>query len=496
MAEVNIDAWAAFAKKTKENAQNNSKSNSGSNSNYQHDYEEVQWAGLEKQEYRIVRLLGNPPESLTPGFKVGPTDAHEIFFSEVKDDQGKKMQLKLPIPGDIPDKDHIMWKIIRKVKELAYDSNHKKYNKWEKQFPDIFNRVAHGGWDPVKDFNQYKYSKGWSGQKVVIINCIDRENMAWHRENKHTMLLSREVSTSISNQDGSTLYWPSTGVPSYGFVDQIGGIVENYHNWEDYDLGIKRTGVKTQPYQVCNATAFKNGGLKEIPADKMQFISVDPLTEEERSWKRYDIEKLFAPSSYSKIEKRLGGTIKAIDAAFGTHFYDDIKALADKEAAELAALREQQNAAENSVLPSSDNPALSDDAVFGVAPEAQPAYTTIDTSTPIAPQPTAAQVAPAAPVMQTRAAPTIRPTAAAVTAAVENLTPEKISKLAGWSYLSDEQKAQIDDVCLDTAGKITEIKYKNLKPGEAPVGCPKCGLGGLMSHSHCVACGMDFNAAN
>lgn len=492
MAEVNNDAWAAFASKVKQNQADANNRGSG-NSNYSNDYEDVQWAGLEKQQFRIVRLLGNPPESMTPGFKAGPKDAHEIFFSEIKDDQGKKMQLKLPVPGDIPDKDHIMWKIIRKVKEVAYDANHNKYNKYEKQFPDVFNRVAHGGWDPVKDYNNYKFSKGWAGQKVVIINCIDRENMAWHREHKHTMLLSREVSTSVNNQDGSTMYWPSTGVPSFGFLDQIAGITENYQSWEGYDLGIKRTGVKTQPYMICNATAYKNGGLKDIPANKLELVSTLPLTEEEASWERYDIEKLYSPTSYSKIEKRLGGTLKAIDAAFGTRYYDEIKELADKEAAEAAALREQREAAAASAAPAPEVSAISDDAIYGApvtpAPAApvQPAAQTV-LETPITPAPGAT------PAMQTRTAPTIRPTGAAVTAAVENLTPEKIALLKGWDFLDAEQKAQIDDVVVDTAGKLIEIKYKNLKPGENPVGCPSCSLGGLMSHTHCVACGLDFNA--
>lgn len=477
MAEVNTDAWAAFAAKVKKDQDDANRRNSG-NSNYSFDYEDVQWAGLEKQQYRIIRVVGNPPESMTPGFKAGPTDAREIFFSEIKDDQGKKMQLKLPVPGDIPEKDHIMWKIIRKVKETAYDANHNKYNKYEKQFPEIFNKIAHGGWDPVKDFNNYKYSKGWSGQKVVLMNCIDREDMAWHREHKHTKILSREVSTSIG-QDGTTMYWPSTGVPSFGFLDQIAGITESYGSWENYDLGIKRTGVKTQPYQICNATAYKIGGLKEIPADTLALASVEPLTEEEKSWERYDLSQLFGVTSYKKIEIRLGGTLKAIDAAFGTSYYDDIKALADKETAEAAAMREQQNTANANTAPVDTG--ITDDAIYGApAPAAAPVSTPV--SAPVE-----------TPAMQTRAAPTIRPTGAAVTAAVENLTPDKIALLKGWDFLTADQKAQIDDVVTE-AGKIIEIKYKNLKPGEAPVGCPSCNLGGLMSHTHCVACGLDFNA--
>ena len=465
--EKSQDAFAAFAKAVQ--AQQDERSNHGNGNFTPTDYEDVKWTGLTQNTFRIIRILGNPPESLTPGFKAGNFDAKELYFTEVKDDAGKKMQLKLPVPGDLADKDHIMWKIIRKVMEVKYVDKKRVY-KNETDHPDVFNKVAHGGYDPVKDVNQFKYSRGWGGQKVVVMNVIDRENIQWHKEHKHTMLLSRNINTSVGS-DGETIEWPAIGVPSYGFVDNLASIIVNYGPWENYDLGIKRTGQKTSPYQIVNASAFVKGGLKDIPDSISKFVSFDPLTDEEKSWERYDLNKLFSPTSYSKLEKRLGGTIKQIDGIFGTTYFDEIHSLAAKEAEEMKARMEQEKAAEDAAKPV-DNSDIDD--IYGApAANAAPAAQRVTESAPAAtPVRRSAVSAPAATI-----------------ASSEKLTPEKLSALKGWDFLTDEQKNQVEDVELDDSGKVVNIKYNT---PESVVACNECGAPGLMSHTHCIACGVKF----
>ena len=98
MADYSVaggDAFAAFVKKSEEEeAKNAAKQNGKGNGSF--TYETQQWVGLEQGQAHILRLVGNPPESLTPGFKAGPYDAHEIFFETIKDDNGDRMQLRLP----------------------------------------------------------------------------------------------------------------------------------------------------------------------------------------------------------------------------------------------------------------------------------------------------------------------------------------------------------------------------------------------------------------
>lgn len=460
---VNSNAFDAFAKRAQEDTdRRNNRSSYSSNDN--NDYEKIKWVGLKPNAWSIVRLVGNPPEALTPGFKAQPTDAAEIFVSDIKDDNGKRMQLRLPIPGDLADKDHVMWKIIRKVMETTYVDKKRVY-KYEQDAnaKDVFNIVAHGGWDPAKDYNQFKFSKGWQGQRVCIVNVIDRSDMAWHKENKMTKLLSRNVSESVT-ESGETKYWPAIGVPSFGFVNNVGGIVSNYGDWNNYDIGIKRTGQMTNPYSIVNASAFKLGGLKEIPDDMLAFVSTEPLTDEEKSWKRVEIGKLYAPTSYTKLKNSLGRTIKAIDNVFGTKYYDDIaEGAAKEEEARKAAAVETANAKQEEA--ETDNSDL--DQVFGVSPT----------------QPEPTPVRESAPVRQSAE------TAASI-ATTEKLSPEKLGVLKGYQYLTDEQKNQIADVELDSDGKITNIKYNT---DEQVVACPHCAIPGLMAHTHCLACGIKFD---
>lgn len=451
------DAFSSFARKVREDQEK--RNNFGNFSKSSQSYEEIAWVGLKPGHWQILRFIGNPPESLTPGYKASITDAVELHISDVKNDMGKRMQLKLPVRGDLPEKDFIIWRIIDKVMETTYE-NKKRVYKWENDpnTKEVFNYVAHGGWNPATETNQYKFSKGWAGQKVCVVNVIDREDMEWHKANKHTKLLSRNISESV-NAEGKTTYYPSIGVPSFGFVDILGGIVANYGNWSSYDIGIKRTGAKQNPYTIANATAYKNGGLKDIPENELKFVSTEPLTEEEKSWTKYEIGKIYKPTSYRKLLSNLGNKIKTIDGVFNTRFYDELNDLAKKEAEEMKALNE---AAELNKEP--DNSDL--DAIYGA--------------------PASSANASAAESMPTR------PTAASVDtiAANERLSPEKLSVLKGYQYLTDEQKNQIEDVILDSDGNIADIKYNT---EEQVVACPSCKVPGLMAHTHCLACGMKFD---
>ena len=89
------------------------------------EYEEVKWVGLEETQPKILRIVGAPPSSMTGGRPTQPTDAQEIWFSTIKDDSGKRMQLKLPPKGEDLQHSHIMWRIINAVKEVEWIKNPK-----------------------------------------------------------------------------------------------------------------------------------------------------------------------------------------------------------------------------------------------------------------------------------------------------------------------------------------------------------------------------------
>lgn len=466
-----MDAFEAFSNQTQALAEAEANRSSSSGNNNQITYEDQKWVGLEQGKYHIMRIVGNPPESMTPGFKAADTDAHEIYYSEIKADDGKKFQLRLPVRGDLPEKDHLMWRIIDKVLTVTWVNKVKSY-KYQDKFPDIFNKVKFGGWDSSNptEAKNHQYSKGWTGQKIVLMNVIDREDK-WCAENKHTKLLARQITTK-QYPDGTVAEFVSKGIPSYGFLNKLGGLVANYKTWENYDIGVKRTGIKTEPYQIINATAFVNGKIPEIPQDKIPLVNLNPLTDEERAYERYNIAKLFGPVTYAKIDAKLGASIKLIDACLGTNFYNELQSLKAEEAAKWEAEKTEKEADSAQVAKPAAVTASIMDPVYGIGnksvnPVAPAAQAPISEAAP-APAPAARRtVAPAAPAIDT-------------------------SLLKGYDYLTPEQKAEIVSVTKKADGAL-DIVYRSADGSPVTtVPCPICGAAGLMSHHHCVACGTEF----
>lgn len=470
-----MDAFEAFSSQTQALAEAEANRASSSGNNNQITYEEQKWVGLEQGKYHIMRIVGNPPESMTPGFKASDTDAHEIYYSEIKADDGKKFQLRLPVRGDLPEKDHLIWRIIDRVLTVTWTNKVKSY-KYQDKFPDIFNKVKFGGWDSSNpaEAKNHQYSKGWTGQKIVLMNVIDREDK-WCAENKHTKLLARQITTK-QYPDGTIAEFVSKGIPSYGFLNKLGGLVANYKTWENYDIGVKRTGIKTEPYQIINATAFVNGKIPEIPQDKIPLVNLNPLTDGERAYERYNIAKLFGPVTYTKIDAKLGASIKLIDACLGTNFYNELQTLKAEEAAKWEAEKAEKEA----------------DSVTVTAPAqvAEPAAVTASITDPVygignksgnsVASATSAPISEATPVPAARRA--VAPAASAI----------DISLLKGYDYLTPEQKAEIVSVTKKADGAL-DIVYRSTDGSPVTtVPCPVCGAAGLMSHHHCVACGTEF----
>ena len=156
------------------------------------------------------------------------------------------------------------------------------------------------------------------------MNVIDRSQMDWHKANKHTMILAK----SVNEKDGNT--YVEEGISSFSAKPQFVKLAKHYGPWEKYDISITKTGDKANAYIISNAT--KNPELVEGP--NVEYISdLDHLTDEERSWERYDLEKLYRITTNTKIYNKLKETIARIDAALKTNFLDELKAEVDKEKA-------------------------------------------------------------------------------------------------------------------------------------------------------------------
>lgn len=443
------------------------------------DYETIKYVGLSKDHPTIVRFVGNFVEEDVLARRPRPSDMKFMHISRLKSDDGKTtFFLYLPLRGEDPSTDHLMWRIIDKVfaKEWVKDPATKK-NKAIETFkinhPETYNKVAKGGYTENDGKWQYMYAKGWKGTEMLLINCIDRRD-DWCKENKHTKLISKRVNVTDDGKEFAEI-----GVPAYGFFGPLVNLRNNFKlGWEHYDVVITKTGEGMETTtNMFNGTAFTNSAALSANLDKSmgidsseyKFISQEPnLTAEELSYQRYDLDKNFKVTSYRTIEKYLGKTIQEIDAQINSdlvnagrtpnsHFYQDLQDLVKKEAEEWAANRTENAPAQ------------------------------IQESAP---------AAPATPVSETPAAtaPTEAPTARTVApVSPAGLTPEKIALLKGYNELSTEQKSYIKDVIVNSDGTLNHIEWTDNAP--ALLDCPLpegCGQLSPNSFSVCPACGKHF----
>lgn len=289
----------------------------------QRDYESIEWTGLEPGKDKVIRILGNPP-----GFgEAKPSDARVVIISRIVADDGKMIRVCRPSyeyfvnNGEAPE--YFLDKVIRAAKGCRW-INGKRVCLLQEKNPALYDKVDKNGFDP-SDF-RYKIDKGWAGRAVFLANVIDRSQMDTHRSTKHSMLLSKKISYKGDKE------YAEDGVPAYGFVDKLIPKVVAYGPWEGYDLSVRKTGQMSNPYQVCVASRVP----EEVQSDVRQYIvAQNELTEEEASWERYDLNKLYATTSYTKLWNRLRDTIRAIDKELDTHFYEELKELADEEKEKL-----------------------------------------------------------------------------------------------------------------------------------------------------------------
>jgi hypothetical protein len=259
-------------------------------------------------------------------------------------------------------------------------------------------------------------------------------------------------------------------VPSFGFISKLADQIGKYGNYENFDLAINKTGEKTSPYEVRNASKLKSADcLDELLNDDGSevigaSIVVGPLTKEELSYERYDLKKLYQPTSYQSLRKRLASVFKLCDATIGTKFWDELDSLATEERARYDALKETAEASQEKTETAAVKEALSSDEK---APEQAPEE----------PKPSKRQLPQSEKV---RIGPAVL------------LSDEKIALLKGWKGLSDKEKSQIKDVVVED-GKVKTIIYTDDVKDDDMLECTDCGILSPASFEHvCPKCGIAF----
>lgn len=420
------DEFAEFANSldTQFVSSNSNKRISGTS--HKGDFEELVWTGLVLKKPLIIRAIGGVPNT---GKEPGTAITRRIAW--IRGDSGRKVRVIFPERDSSPG--HILWRIITAVNEVAY-VNRRKTFVHETKNPEIFFLVNKNGLKPNNP--QYIYDNGWIGKTKFLMNCIDREKMDWHRENKHTLLLSKSVNVTPDNK-----VYAEEGVPAYGFLNLLTtGIFKYYKDWRKYDLAITRLGLKETPFRIINATKY----IEEIPDHLKPFVSHDPwLTEEEQSWAVYDLRKIFDYTSMTKIYNNLKGNISLIDQKLGTRFLKDLESLVEEE-------QDKKSQKDIGV----DVPVRRRVSVSGGIPNKE--------------------------------------THNSGTYKVRERAPSSLEELVPyWSKLTPKEQSMIKKVVLvEGSNKIETIEYDT---DEELVGCPKCGTVSPVSFSTCPGCGESFD---
>ena len=428
--EVSFDQlFMNYAKQQEEAAQNINKGGSS----FTREYEEIKWSVLETNKPKVLRVQGGPPNS-----KLDPYTARTVTVAWIVGDDGKKFRLIKPSMSEDPN--YIINRIINKVSGVRWINNVKTYPVKD-AFPDIYNIIERNGLDDNDP--RAKFEKGWKGKEILLMNVIDRTQMDWHKENKHTMLLARNSSTSPDGRE-----FVDEGVSAYAISTKLNHLFASYGSWEKYDIAITRTGAVKDPFIVVNASHSP----MEVNASVRNFISEsNSLTDEEKSWEKYDLQKIYRTTTSTKIYNRLKNTIKRIDGALGTSFLEDLN-------------REVEN--EKKMW----------EEMYGTKAE--------ESTYPVEPIPEPKAETPKVEETQVRS----RSAAPKVEASIGDA--EAWKDLPFSDALNDEQKKDVKEVIKDASGKIINIKWNC--PPETLALCPDCGVPAPAEVTQCPVCGMQF----
>lgn len=418
------------------------------------EYETLNWSGLEKGTPGVYRLLDTHPDlNLLENSKPGSSyDGRVINQCLIIDDKGK--QRKFIIPCRNKDDSHIMWRIIDAVTAIEWvdknDGTGKKMRKHinETKHPEIFSMVTRNKF-PVNDKNFGLKVKGWSGREVYITNVIDRTNAQWHKENKHTRLLAKSVNVS-KGDDGQDKVWIDEGIPAFGFTSELNRLFKTYGIPTQYDIAIEKTGKQNPSLVVFNASR-----TPEMCNGNEKYVVTGSLTDEERAYTRYDLDKLFPISTYTKIYNALNRSIAMIDLALGTHFLPELKSLSDEEKAKWDAEAKLNN---NSTQNNNDVDDEDEEASHEPVREAKVVHREVEEEEE----------------------------------EVRSVRKERLFPPA-WDKLSrSEQDAIVDAHPLDDGTPTWDITYAGDPPIKSLPKCPECKTRSPKEFTRCPVCGNEF----
>lgn len=456
MGNITDDLFTAYAEKQEEEASARPHGES-----FTREYETIKWCALgegKKNTPKVIRVMGGPPNSRLDAYT-----ARTVTISWIVGDDGKKF--KVVKPSLAQDPNYFLNRIINKVQAFTWVDRVKVYTVKVKD-PELFNKIDKNGLEETDP--RFKIERGWKGKEVLIMNVIDRTRMAWHEENKHSMLLAKGISV---RPDGSEI--ADEGVSAFGVSSRLNHLFASYGSWEKYDIAVSKTGKMDTPYIVLNAS----NSPMEVDKSLREYISKEPsLTDEEQSWERYDLDKLFGYTTATKVFNRLRDTLKRIDSSLGTSFYEEVQELSEKE----KKIWEEKYKTEGEEVDVSSSEDTEDE---DPADEVVKADVTPEVAKPVE-------------VSDKNFTPkrTMAPRQRVAEATNTSTDHEPWMDLPHPEVLTEEQKKMVLEVTKDDSGKVINIKWSC--PDEDLVLCPdaSCAIPTPYECTGCPNCGMIFDA--
>jgi len=298
------------------------------------EYEDIEIVGLIAHKEIVGRIIGNPVEQ-----RKNATDPKLVLQSSiVKPDKKGYIKINWPIVEKsgkyLPDPTWILTKFYDAVnagKWVKFADGILKDEKGNVYPPDHLNaKGKNGEWvksnTRTKIFEEVetnckigeKFPKAFYPSKRVVCNWIDRHD-TWCKETKHSKILSaKKAPFDILQADGSNkvIYFTDTGIPST-LYDKI---FEHCSAVGTMDIDLVITKIE-KDYKVFDITDFP-----KYISEASNTIGVKTrISEEEKQYTLYDLDKLYKVSSYRKLKKHLTPLFKLCDVELGTSFEKELE---------------------------------------------------------------------------------------------------------------------------------------------------------------------------
>lgn len=439
-----------------------------------YSYDPMKYGPLYMQKFASFRFLGNPADK-----RLGDaTSPKTVSISMITGDDDKRFRCiwpGQPTGKDAGGRNWILGKIFNKVLAHTWNtgSNSRDYHHQETH-PTIFNRVYKNGRPDIT------FEKGWAPEKRVMMNVIDRNKMDWQRKEKHTVHIAKKVSEGRKDNEGKSNFFYEGGLPYTVYNEIFDTIVGAYGDWENYDIVVYKNN-ELPFYRVLHGvdefTKLKAQG--GIFTDEYLMYAGELLTDEEREWERYDLDKAYQITTYKRIASKLGIFIEQVDQIFNTKYSEELKDLVEVEKQEKKAEKADQ---ESTSTPVAENVLNKNDFAEGTKTnefvnedaekKAGPVFNDVEDKLDEAP------VAAAAPVRQ-------------------RAKKEEPVELINWEELTESYPG-VAGMTEEEKALVTGFDSKNgtftYNPGESLFACPTegCTMQTPQNFIRCPICEVEF----